>query len=111
MPMLMRRGFYRSSTGKWYIPESVKCSAASKKDSRSGGMRSELKAGKKGEFELSFDIPSQLAPLFLAFELQSGVSAELNRLGQRFAVPVGMSAGKITRMGETLGHIHSYLTV
>lgn len=105
MLVLMHRGFYRSSTGKWYIPESVKCSAASRKDSRSGGMRSELKAGNKEEFELSFDVPSQLAPLFLAFELQSGGSAELNRMGQRFAVPVGMSAGKIASMGETMGPI------
>lgn len=102
MPMLMVdcRGFYRSSTGKWYIPDAVKCSAESKKDSRSGGMRSELKAGADGGFQLSFDIPAQLSPLFLAFELQIGARAELSRSGQRFAVPLGMSAGKITRMGE-----------
>ena len=78
----------------------MKCSAASQKDSRSGGMRSELKAGAEGGVQLSFDIPAQLAPLFLAFELQIGGRAELSRSGQRFAVPVGMSAGKITRMGE-----------
>ncbi len=94
------RGFYRSSTGKWYIPDAVQCSAASKKDSRSGGMRSELKAGADGAFQLSFDIPAQLSPLFLAFELQIGKHAELSRSGQRFAVPVGMSAGKVNRMGE-----------
>lgn len=94
------RGFYRSSTGKWYIPDAVKSSAASKKDSRSGGMRSELKAGPNGAYELSFDIPAQLAPLFLAFELQSGRNVELNRTGQRFAVPVGMAAGRASRMGE-----------
>ena len=105
---LICRGFHRSSTGKWYIPDAVKCSAASKRDSRSGGMRSELKASANGGVQLSFDIPAQLAPLFLAFELQIGGRAELNRSGQRFAVPVGMSAGKITRMGEH--HIPSHAT-
>ena len=100
MLTLICRGFYRSSTGKWYIPDAVKCSAVSKKDSRSGGMRSELKASADGGFQLSFDIPAQLSPLFLAFELQIGKHTELSRSGQRFAVPMGMSAGQIARMGE-----------
>ena len=94
------RGFYRSSTGKWYIPEGVKCSGACQKDSRSGGMKSEVKAA-DGAYKLSFDIPAQLAPLSLAFELQSADSVELSRAGQRFAVPIGMSAGRMTRMGDS----------
>ena len=96
----MCRGFYRSSTGKWYIPEGIKSSGACQKDSRSGGMRTEVKAV-NGAYELSFSIPAQLAPLFLAFELQSADSVELSRAGQRFAVPIGMSAGRTTRMGES----------
>ena len=94
------RGFYRSSTGKWYLPEGVKSSGACQRDSRSGGMKSEVKAA-GGAYELSFDIPTQLAPLSLAFELQTADSVELSRAGQRFAVPIGMSAGRMTRMGES----------
>lgn len=56
---------------------------------------------------MSFDIPAQLSPLFLAFELQIGKHAELSRSGQRFAVPVGMSAGKIASMGESNIPSHS----
>lgn len=63
-------------------------------------MRTKLAGSAPGTFKLSFDIPVQLAPLFLAFELQIGGNVELNRSGQRFAVPVGMSAGKTTHMGE-----------
>ena len=96
----MRRGFYRSSTGKWYIPEGVKSSGACQKDSRSGGMKSEVKAT-NGAYRLSFDIPAQLAPLSLAFELQTAGSVELSRAGQRFSVPIGMSAGRTTRLGES----------
>jgi hypothetical protein len=73
---------------------------ASERDARSGGMRTELARSASGTFELSFDIPVQLAPLSLAFELQAGGTVELNRSGQCFAVPVGMSAGKATPMGE-----------
>ena len=95
-----RRGFYRSSTGKWYIPEGVKSSGACQEDSRSGCMKSEIKAT-NGAYELSFDIPAQLAPLSLAFELQLAGSVELSKAGQRFAVPIGMSAGRTTRLGES----------
>ena len=63
-------------------------------------MKSEIKAT-NGAYELSFDIPAPLAPLSLAFELQLAGSVELSRAGQRFAVPIGMSAGRTTRLGES----------
>lgn len=63
-------------------------------------MKSEVKAVNRA-YELSFNIPAQLAPLSLAFELQTADRVELSRAGQRFAVPIGMSAGRATRMGES----------
>ena len=74
--------------------------AGSTKDAASGGMRASPRKSKDGSaWELSLTVPAKLAPVWLAFEIQSSSGREVSRHGQRFALPVGMSAGSVQPLG------------
>ena len=99
------RGTYRTSPDKWFAPEAVKPPAGSSKAGSTGGVVSKLTKTAGGAQEVTIEVPSQLAPLSLAFLLQAGApgqpqAEELNTGGHKFAVPVGMSAGRVAPMGE-----------
>ena len=53
-------------------------------------------------YEATIEVPAQLAPLSLAFQLQAGGARkeELGSAGRNFAVPIGMSPGRVAPMGE-----------
>ena len=107
-----RRGTYRVSPAKWFAPEAIKPPAGSTKEASTGRVSSKLARTAPGVHEATIEVPSQLAPLSLAFQLMSGEQQqqqqlkgqqqqrhELNSLGQTFAVPVGMAAGRVMPMG------------
>ncbi len=52
-------------------------------------------------WELTIDVPTKLAPLFVAFQLQRDGQPELSRGGHRFAVPLGMTAGRVEPLGNS----------
>lgn len=102
------RGTYRVSPAKWFAPEAIKPPAGSTKQASTGRVSSKLARTAPGVHEATIEVPSQLAPLSLAFQLVSGEQQqkgpqqqrpELNSLNQTFAVPVGMAAGRVQPMG------------
>lgn len=105
-----RRGTYRVSPAKWFAPEAIKPPAGSTKQAATGRVVSALAraSASPGVHEATIEVPSQLAPLSLAFQLapgggqQQGKGQELSSLGQPFAVPVGMGAGRVAPMGAHL---------
>ena len=98
---LPHRGTYRTSPAKWLAPEAVKPPPGSSRSAGTGRVTSALaRAGNRCEALL--EVPAQLAPLSLAFQLQAGGAGreELSAAGRNFAVPVGMSPGRVAPMGE-----------
>ena len=93
------RGTYRTSPAKWFIPETIKAPAGSSKDASTGGMISKPNKAGDGAWELVIDVPAKLAPLFIAFHLQGQGQPEVSRGGQKFAVPVGITAGRLEPLG------------
>ncbi len=98
------RGTYRTSPAKWFVPDTIKLPAGSSKDGSTGGVVSKPRKAGEGVWELVIDVPTKLAPLFVAFQLQGDGQQELSRGGHRFAVPVGMTAGRVQPLGNVLLH-------
>lgn len=101
------RGTFRTSAAKWFNPDDV-VPPDSRPSSSGRGMQSKLALGKVGAPEITFRLPDRLAPVFLAFELQTQHGQEEDlRLGPRhgakhFAVPVGLSRGNPLKYGRQL---------
>ncbi|CAL8460737.1 g268 [Coccomyxa elongata] len=95
-------GTYRTSPAKWFVPGTIKLPAGSSRDASTGGVVSKPRKAGEGVWELVIDVPTKLAPLFVAFQLQGDGQPELSRGGHRFAVPVGMTAGRVEPLGASL---------
>ncbi len=108
--ILKRRGTFRSSTAKYFIPESVAAPKGSA-PAAGGGANVPMTRGSDGALQARFSVPASLAPVYLAFKLDlaPGQSARNGTepadclvgpaSGGHFAVPIGMGRGLATLLG------------